>query len=955
MNRTYYYRPDDRTDHPDINLLTPGMGVLTALCVCLIFASAHLPQLPNPFHILFGYTTLVALNLLWQGRCYFRPRPLPSPMFACDGDGLTVFDRDGARLGNWRWADIAELRATEPDPVAVIRGSANPDAVWLEIVLREAAPSGLDESDRLRRWLDATDPQRGQIAIHVHLSEAVPSDHAPTTRLHLGADAADTLADALFDIDQYHQEAQLAPPHRPANPYRADAAAILATLGATAVLPLLWHLFIIARVLIPFSLPLIAVFNLWAAVRLCQAGIAFTKIRRHAPPPARVSAQAPAIAAQPAPQPPPAPDSVRPRPAPRRKPRSITPPAAPRPAIAARVWYTEPRAIRRANFLNHVALAIALVLIVRLIHGTPHPVWHSAGLLLALAYAAAITFTAFHQPGAPRLQLDANGIRSRRAFLPWDDYSYATIDERPAAITHQPRPVSLSIHGFNHRLPISIDIAIIGYRAAQGIVAACNHGKAQHRATAAPDDANDFLEQAYRRTIARGGLSPAEQANLRDLVDALKDEADATPPAASPVGDDTAALRAEIQQQHPPAVAEALLRYTRHLNGKADNRRSYPLHIRPLAWALLIANDATALALAVLIALKPPAVLAAPLLAWFVALTCANLIAWRAPWRWQAVAKTPYNNTPPPWGKGRGEGSKHAQIPEKPTTSGTETPRAAAQNTFPPHQWYKHPRAIARGNWHTFAWLTTAALLALLTSRGVASGHAVALALLLPLAFLIRAAWQAARHAFSHHDAPLVRLDADGIHLALKNRRQRDLARLPTRGASLHAGATHCHIPWDEIAYISALKANRYRAQQLLIEDQDGDNHGIYTAPLGDYDTLCTIAATARVCCDHDHWPMPGHDALPPPRPRPFARILLAANIVLISTWLTLNLLVQQGLITLPFTDPALPLLELPPFHLHAILPFGAYPHTNALILLSLTALNLAAWLAPWRWQAETP
>ena len=37
----------------------------------------------------------------------------------------------------------------------------------------------------------ATDPQRGQIAIHVHLSEAVPSDHAPTTRLHLGADAAD--------------------------------------------------------------------------------------------------------------------------------------------------------------------------------------------------------------------------------------------------------------------------------------------------------------------------------------------------------------------------------------------------------------------------------------------------------------------------------------------------------------------------------------------------------------------------------------------------------------------------------------------------------------------------------------------------------------------------------------------------------------------------------------------
>ena len=933
MNRTYYYRPDDRTDHPDINLLTPGMGVLTALCVCLIFASAHLPQLPNPFHILFGYTTLVALNLLWQGRCYFRPRPLPSPMFACDGDGLTVFDRDGARLGNWRWADIAELRATEPDPVAVIRGSANPDAVWLEIVLGEAAPSGLDESDRLRRWLDATDPQRGQIAIHVHLSEAVPSDHAPTTRLHLGADAADTLADALFDIDQYHQEAQLAPPHRPANPYRADAAAILIILAADVALSGFWHFSAAARLLIHFSLPLIAVFNLWVLIRLCQAGIAFLKIRRHAPPPARVSAQAPAIAAPPAPQPPSAPVSAK-------------PPAAPRPTIAARAWYTDPRTIRRANIHNYGALAIALVLIVRLIHGTPYPLWHIAGLLLALAYAAAITFTAFHQPGAPRLQLDANGIRSRSGFLPWDDYSYATINERPTAFTHQPRPVSLDIHGLNRRLPISIAIATIGYRAAQDIIAACNHGKAQHRATVVPDDGDDFLEHAYRRTFARGDLTPAEQANLRDLVDALKGE-----PAAPPTGDDIAALRAEIQQQHPPAVAEVLLRHTRHLDGKADNRRSYTLHIRPLAWALLIANDATALALAVLIALKPPAVLAAPLLAWLVALTCANLIAWRAPWRWQAIAKTPYNNTPPPWGKG----SKHVQISEKPTISGTEPPRAAPQNTFPPHQWYKHPRAIARGNWHTFAWLTTAALLALLTSRGVASGHPVALVLLLPLAFLIRAAWQAARHAFSHHDTPLVRLDADGIHLALQNRRQRCLARLPSRGASLHAGAVNCHISWDEIAHISALEANRYRAQQLLIEDQDGDNHGIYSAPLGDYDTVCTIAATARACHASDHWPLPDRDTLPPLHVRPFARILLIANIVLISTWLTLNLLVQQGLITLPFTDPALPLLELPPFHLHAILPFGAYPHTNALILLTLTALNLAAWLAPWRWQAETP
>ena len=953
MNRTYYYRPDDRTDHPDINLLTPGMGVLTALCVCLIFASAHLPQLPNPFHILFGYTTLVALNLLWQGRCYFRPRPLPSPMFACDGDGLTVFDRDGARLGNWRWADIAELRATEPDPVAVIRGSANPDAVWLEIVLGEAAPSGLDESDRLRRWLDATDPQRGQIAIHVHLSEAVPSDHAPTTRLHLGADAADTLADALFDIDQYHQEAQLAPPHRPANPYRADAAAILIILAADVALSGFWHFSAAARLLIHFSLPLIAVFNLWVLIRLCQAGIAFLKIRRHAPPPARVSAQAPAIAAPPAPQPPSAPVSAQapaiaapPAPQPPSAPVSAKPPAAPRPTIAARAWYTDPRTIRRANIHNYGALVIALVLIVRLIHGTPYPLWHIAGLLLALAYAAAITFTAFHQPGAPRLQLDANGIRSRSGFLPWDDYSYATINERPTAFTHQPRPVSLDIHGLNRRLPISIAIATIGYRAAQDIIAACNHGKAQYRATVVPDDGDDSLEHAYRRTLARSDLTPAEQANLRDLVDALKGE-----PAAPPTEDDIAALRAEIQQQHPPAVAEALLRHTRHLDGKADNRRSYPLHIRPLAWALLIANDATALALAVLIALKPPAVLAEPLLAWLVALTCANLIAWLAPWRWQAIAKTPYNNTPPPWGKG----SKHVQIPEKPTTSGTETPRAAPQNTFPPHQWYKHPRAMARGNWHTFAWLTTAALLALLTSRGVASGHPVALVLLLPLAFLIRAAWQAARHAFSHHDAPLVRLDVNGIHLALQNRRQRCLARLPSRGASLHAGAVNCHISWDEIAHISALEANRYRAQQLLIEDQDGDNHGIYSAPLGDYDTVCTIAATARACHASDHWPLPDRDTLPPLHVRPFARILLIANIVLISTWLTLNLLVQQGLITLPFTDPALPLLELPPFHLHAILPFGAYPHTNALILLTLTALNLAAWLAPWRWQAETP
>lgn len=584
-----------------------------------------------------------------------------------------------------------------------------------------------------------------------------------------------------------------------------------------------------------------------------------------------------------------------------------------------RTWYTQPHYIRHSNFLIYCVLTIAVVLAVRLVHGTVHPWWHAAGLLLCLALAIVSILTAFYLPGEPLLRLDGNGIHFRNRTIAWRDYRYATIDERPAVITHAPRPWLLIIRSDYGQK--SILIARIGYRSAQNIVAACQQGKAQYRAQAM----DDTIERTYRDTIANSDLNPTEQAELAQVIAELKND------LLPSMTDSTAALRAEIQQEtRSPAAREALMRLTRHLGGKADTRPSYPLRIRPLAWLLLATNGCTALALFALASgnIRLTDSVAEALPAYLVAISLTNLIAWRAPWRWQAVSDAPPDSTAP-------------------------RRTAAPPHNVAPHQWYKHPRAVARGNWHTFAWLLLTALLAMLTSRGVANGHPIALALLLPILFSARAAWQAARHALSQHAAPLVRLDGSGVHLALKNRRKRRLGQIPARGTALQAGALTCHISWEEIAYIGAEEASRYHAQRLLIEDQAGDNHGILTAPLGDYERVCAIAATARACLD-TNWPAPADEDHAPPHPRPLAYGLLTANCVLIAAWLTLNLLIQQGALVLPFADPSLPLLDwLPPLHLHTILPFGDYPHANTCVLLALLALNLAARFAPWQWQAE--
>lgn len=583
-----------------------------------------------------------------------------------------------------------------------------------------------------------------------------------------------------------------------------------------------------------------------------------------------------------------------------------------------RTWYTQPHYIRHSNFLIYCTLAIAAVLAVRLAHGTVYPWWHAAGLLLCLTLATASILTAFLLPGEPLLRLDGNGIHFRSSTIAWRDYRYATIDERPAVITHAPRPWLLTIRSDYGQK--SIPIARIGYRSAQDIVAACQQGKAQYNAQAM----DDTITRAYRDTLANGDFDPTEQAELAQVIAELKN--DLLPSTT----DSTAALRAEIQQEtRSPATREALLRLTRYFGGKADTRPSYPLRIRPLAWLLLAANGCTALAIFALASgsIRLADSVAEALPAYLVAISLANLIAWRAPWRWQAVSDAPPDSTAP-------------------------RRTAAPPHNVAPHQWYKHPRAVARGNWHTFAWLLLTALLAMLTSRGVANGHPIALALLLPILFSARAAWQAARHALSQHAAPLVRLDGSGVHLALKNRRKRRLGQIPARGTALQVGALTCHIAWEEIAYIGAEEASRYHAQRLLIEDQTGDNHGILTAPLGDYERVCAIAATARTCLD-TNWPAPDDEDHAPPHPLPLAYGLFAANTVLIAAWLTLNLLVQQGALVLPFADPSLPWLDwLPPLHLHSILPFGAYPHANTCVLLALLALNLAARFAPWQWQA---
>ena len=119
--------------------------------------------------------------------------------------------------------------------------------------------------------------------------------------------------------------------------------------------------------------------------------------------------------------------------------------------------------------------------------------------------------------------------------------------------------------------------------------------------------------------------------------------------------------------------------------------------------------------------------------------------------------------------------------------------------------------------------------------------------------------------------------------------------------------------------------------ERLRLASRKNRHHAnIYTARLGDYESVCAIADSANARCHGQ--PLPPNDALPPLRIRPLGWGLLAANTALLILWVAYYQLASTGLVAAP--------------------P-GNYPFMT--VLAVITALNLAARLAPWQLQAELP
>ena len=126
-------------------------------------------------------------------------------------------------------------------------------------------------------------------------------------------------------------------------------------------------------------------------------------------------------------------------------------------------------------------------------------------------------------------------------------------------------------------------------------------------------------------------------------------------------------------------------------------------------------------------------------------------------------------------------------------------------------QWYKHPHAIAKGNFSislTLVLCTSLASLAIPASDQTASLPGILL-LLIPGAPFLLGLGQLVNRTFRHTARPLVRIAPDGLHLALADPGQRNLARLPVRGHFLSGtrlanGDINCHIPWQTLRDISS-------------------------------------------------------------------------------------------------------------------------------------------------------
>lgn len=369
--------------------------------------------------------------------------------------------------------------------------------------------------------------------------------------------------------------------------------------------------------------------------------------------------------------------------------------------------------------------------------------------------------------------------------------------------------------------------------------------------------------------------------------------------------------------QPPPDIAEDILADIARRRAARSAKSIPPTHsqpprIRPRAWWLLAANLAVAIALPALKALDS----GIPAFWPFAVLTVLNLAAWRGDYHQQAVM----------------------QEERRPAPAATR-PRHSVRN------WYKPAHLVARANGRACARLFLLAMLGVPFANALSKHYIFfSICLAIPAVLIARALWSELRYTFSQSDQPVARIDADGLHLAV-------------RGNRLHAGAPNLHIPWDDLAAINAVPYDAppwwfTTHEHLAIQTSSGDDYRIRTALLDDFASVQDIAHSAssnRTSSEN----RPRVAPPPPALPTAFARGLMVANLASVALWLIANLLLQHHLITLPYTEPPLPYDSYPLLNLLRILPFGAYPLTNAACWITFATVNIVARLLPAGWHTR--
>ena len=601
-----------------------------------------------------------------------------------------------------------------------------------------------------------------------------------------------------------------------------------------------------------------------------------------------------------------------------REPPPASPPA-PRPDIPLRAWYRAPRAIARANWLGWWLLLPASILAQHLpnlwAYGSRNAALTFSIITAILALGAArLLWRTFAHATRPIARSDADGLHlaltnpRQRDFhhiylygtlgggklnftMPW-----AELDDIDADTSDHYKLLILTNRDGDSRA-IRTNAAG-GTTIARDIARVVGASLAHYNTITRPveyDDPEflDFMERSLR-------------GELPDDVD--------------PDSEHAADLRTILEQiQPPPEIAAYILAdiARRRAARSAKNippSASRPLHIRPRAWALLVTNLTVTIGLPTLNLLNLDIPAGWP----FLILIVLNITAWLGDEQQQATI-TPEPRPAPP----------------------------QARTNITPRAWYKPAHLVARANGRACAWLILLMTLAVPFANALIHGYSgLILFLVAPVALIARSLWRELHYAFSASDQPVARIDADGLHLA-------------ARGNHLHPGAPGLHIPWDDLADIDAVPYDapprRFATpEHLAIYYHNGDERHIRTALLDDYPTVRDIAASASGNRYHSAYQPPPRPEPPPPAlPSPFARRLMVANLAFAALWLTVNILLQQHLLALPFTEPTLPYDSYAILNLLRLLPFGDYPLTNGILWLLFIALNSIARLLPAEWHTR--